>query len=167
MPRARRHAAANETESTDVIVISGVLLLVAVVFLVIGLFGSLAWVYASIGVSVASFVFLLLGVRQRRGAAPDMVPISDGLSRLGPVGGSASADPADEVTVVPPPAAPEGAPGALAGTARGGRLRPHWRAPPPVLRWARARRLAPMPPRRFAGARHRRSERPRTRPPPS
>src|SRR5580765_3338607 len=50
----------------DVIVISGVLLLVAVVFLVIGLFGSLGWVYASIGVSVASFLFLLIGVRQRR-----------------------------------------------------------------------------------------------------
>src|SRR3954462_8698744 len=50
----------------DVIVISGVLLLVAVVFLIIGLFGPLAWVYASIGVSVLSFAFLLLGVRQRR-----------------------------------------------------------------------------------------------------
>jgi hypothetical protein len=49
-----------------VIVISGVLLLIAVVFLVIGLFGSLGWVYASIGVSVASFLFLLIGVRQRR-----------------------------------------------------------------------------------------------------
>ena len=48
------------------IVISGVLLLVAVVFLIIGLFGPLAWVYASIGVSVLSFAFLLLGVRQRR-----------------------------------------------------------------------------------------------------
>src|SRR3954468_16096688 len=59
-------ALADETELTLVIVISGVLLLVAVVFLVIGLFGSLGWVYASIGVSVASFLFLLIGVRQRR-----------------------------------------------------------------------------------------------------
>ena len=48
------------------IVISGILLLVAVVLLVIGLFGALAWVYASIAVSVLSFVFLLIGVRQRR-----------------------------------------------------------------------------------------------------
>jgi hypothetical protein len=54
----------------DVIVISGVLLLIAVVFLVIGLFGPLAWVYASIAVSVLSFVFLLVGVRQRRDIAP-------------------------------------------------------------------------------------------------
>ena len=37
------------------IVISGVLLLVAVVFLIIGLFSALGWVYASIGVSLLSF----------------------------------------------------------------------------------------------------------------
>src|SRR3954447_18365661 len=80
----------------DVIVISGVLLLVAVVFLIIGLFGPLAWVYASIGVSVLSFAFLLLGVRRRRvapvaatGAAPALptaptataAPAAAGLSR--------------------------------------------------------------------------------------
>src|SRR3954470_6578049 len=119
MPRARRHPARNETEFTDVIVISGVLLLVAVVFLVIGLFGSLAWVYASIGVSVASFVFLLLGVRQRRGSAPEIAPVPGGLSRLGAVGATPTADRDEDVTVVPPTAAPEAAPAALAGAAAG------------------------------------------------
>src|SRR5205085_2396315 len=115
----RRHPARNETEFTDVIVISGVLLLVAVVFLVIGLFGSLIWVYASIGVSVASFVFLLLGVRQRRGTAPDIAPVPGGLSRLGAVGAAPVADRDEDVTVVPPTAAPEAAPAALTGAAAG------------------------------------------------
>src|SRR3954453_10166545 len=119
MPRARRHPARNETEFTDVIVISGVLLLVAVVFLVIGLFGSLIWVYASIGVSVASFAFLLLGVRQRRGTAPDIAPVPGGLSRLDAVGAAPTGDRDEDVTVVPPTAAPEAAPAALAGAAAG------------------------------------------------
>ena len=96
------------------IVISGVLLLVAVVFLVIGLFGSLVWVYASIGVSVASFVFLLLGVRQRRGTVPDLAPAPDALSRIGAVGGSTPSEPDEDVTVVAPTAAPEAAPAAMA-----------------------------------------------------
>src|SRR3954453_4342367 len=105
MPRAPRHAAANETESTDVIVISGVLLLVAVVFLVIGLFGSLAWVYASIGVSVASFLFLLIGVRQRRDPEPAPAPATGAAPSPAPAS-PASPSPAtsrdrdEEVTVV-------------------------------------------------------------------
>jgi len=50
-----------------VIVISGALVLVALVLLVIGLIDpSLTFVYASIGVSLASFVFLVVGILQRR-----------------------------------------------------------------------------------------------------
>src|SRR3954451_5903859 len=154
MPRARRHAAANETEPTDVIVISGVLLLVAVVFLVIGLFGSLAWVYASIGVSVASFVFLLLGVRQRRGAAPEVAPVPGGLSRLDAVGAAAPTPDRDEdVTVVPPTAAPEAAPAALAGAAAGTAAATDSRSP--ATRATGARPAAARRSRRRDGCRHR------------
>ena len=53
------------------IVISGVLLLVAVVFLVIGLFGPLVWVYASIGVSVASFASCSSACASVAGTVPD------------------------------------------------------------------------------------------------
>jgi len=50
-----------------VIVISGALVLVALVLLVIGLVGpSLPFVYASIGASLAAFAFLVVGVLQRR-----------------------------------------------------------------------------------------------------
>ena len=50
------------------IVISGALVLVALVLLIIGLVStSLGFVYASIAVSVVSFVFLLVGILQRRG----------------------------------------------------------------------------------------------------
>jgi hypothetical protein len=50
-----------------VIVISGALVLVALVLLVIGLVGpSLGFVYASIGASLAAFAFLVIGVLQRR-----------------------------------------------------------------------------------------------------
>ena len=49
------------------IVISGALVLVALVLLVIGLIGStLTFVYASIAVSLASFAFLIIGIMQRR-----------------------------------------------------------------------------------------------------
>jgi hypothetical protein len=64
-----------------VIVISGALVFVALVLLVIGLFNpELGFVYASIAVSAAALVFLLIGVLQRRGedtasgAAPDAAP---------------------------------------------------------------------------------------------
>ena len=49
------------------IVISGALVLVALILLVIGLIGStLTFVYASIAVSLASFAFLIFGILQRR-----------------------------------------------------------------------------------------------------
>jgi hypothetical protein len=110
------------TENT-VIVISGILLLVAVACLVVGLFSSLVWVYISIGVSVLSFVFLLLGVRQRKelpaaevaGPAPDA-----GTSRLREALGADN-----DVTVVASPpaaqapaAAPAAVPAAAPATAR-------------------------------------------------
>ena len=51
------------------IVVSGVLVLVALVFLIIGLFGTgLGFIWASIVTSVIAGVFLLLGALQRRGA---------------------------------------------------------------------------------------------------
>lgn len=61
------------------IVISGALVLVALVLLVIGLVStSLPFVYASIAVSVVSFVFLIIGILQRRGEQlPDSVPAGD------------------------------------------------------------------------------------------
>src|SRR3954469_16513073 len=92
----------------DVIVISGILLLVAVVFLIIGLFGSLGWVYASIGVSVASFLFLLIGVRQRRDDVTDTAtPATTGPAAVPTTAPTRDAD--AEVTLVPTgaPATPE------------------------------------------------------------
>lgn len=56
------------------IVISGALVLVALVLLVIGLIGpSLGFVYASIGASLAAFAFLVVGILQRRKAEPAVV----------------------------------------------------------------------------------------------
>lgn len=53
------------------IVISGALVLVALVLLVIGLIGpSLGFVYASIGASLAAFAFLVVGILQRRKEEP-------------------------------------------------------------------------------------------------
>ncbi|HVT22640.1 MAG TPA: hypothetical protein VHA79_06265 [Mycobacteriales bacterium] len=96
------------------IVISGVLLLIAVVFLVIGLFGPLAWVYASIAVSVLSFVFLLVGVRQRR----DVPLAAASPTPAAPRGGAApDTEPAD-VTLVP--ASPRRTGEAVGGAALGG-----------------------------------------------
>jgi len=75
-----------------VIVISGALVLVALVLLVIGLVStSLGFVYASIAVSVVSFVFLLIGILQRRGeqvpepasAAAPAMPVSGGSAAAG------------------------------------------------------------------------------------
>jgi hypothetical protein len=54
-----------------VIVISGALVLVALVLLVLGLtMQDLAFVYGSIAVSLISFVFLVVGILQRRGDQP-------------------------------------------------------------------------------------------------
>jgi hypothetical protein len=97
-----------------VIVISGVLLLVAVVFLIVGLFGPLGWVYASIGVSVLSFIFLLLGVRQRRAEVPATSAAGTGAALptaptpTAPVAAAASAGD-DDVTVVGRSSAPRAA----------------------------------------------------------
>ena len=50
------------------IVISGALVLVALVLLVVGLtMEDLPFVYGSIGTSLLAFVFLVVGVLQRRG----------------------------------------------------------------------------------------------------
>lgn len=55
------------------IVISGALVLVALVLLVIGLVGpSLGFVYASIGASLAAFAFLVFGILQRRKEEPSV-----------------------------------------------------------------------------------------------
>jgi hypothetical protein len=115
-----------------VIVISGVLLLIAVVFLVIGLFGPLAWVYASIAVSVLSFVFLLVGVRQRR----DVPAAGASLTPAAPRGGASAAD-ADQadVTVVPASGsrtAEVAAGGAVAGAAAAVALEKAADAPAPA-----------------------------------
>ena len=83
------------------IVISGVLLLVAVVFLIIGLFSALGWVYASIGVSVLSCIFLLVGVRQRRGL-PGLPATGMGATSLPPPPVAAGAGSDADVTVVTP-----------------------------------------------------------------
>jgi hypothetical protein len=78
-----------------VIVISGALVLVALILLVIGVVGpDLTFVYASIVVSLVSLVFLVIGILQRRGepapaeAAATPAPVAD--------------DPADGVTAVLP-----------------------------------------------------------------
>ncbi len=53
------------------IVVSGALVLVALIFLIIGLLGEgLGMIWASIGTSLVAGVFLLLGALQRRGQAP-------------------------------------------------------------------------------------------------
>ena len=67
------------------IVISGALVLVALVLLVIGLVStSLPFVYASIAVSVVSFVFLIIGILQRRGEQlPDAVSAGDAVAPEG------------------------------------------------------------------------------------
>ena len=53
------------------IVISGALVLVALILLVIGVVGpELSFVYASIAVSLVSLVFLIIGILQRRGEQP-------------------------------------------------------------------------------------------------
>jgi hypothetical protein len=93
-----------------VIVISGVLLLVAVVFLVIGLLGPLGWVYASIVVSVLAFGFMMIALRQQRSSlAAEPVPPLHPVGTTGrtATGGTATADPKaangdGEVTVLPP-----------------------------------------------------------------
>lgn len=99
------------------IVVSGALCLVALVLLILGLVVSsgLTLIYASIGVSLISFVFLFLGVRQRRpataagvalqpaaipGAAPGPRPV--GAEPVGELGAETDGEAAAEVTRVVP-----------------------------------------------------------------
>ena len=111
------------------IVISGALVLVALVLLVIGLISpDLAFVYASIGVSLASFAFLVVGILQRRkedvsGETADAVVVTDSsTSGLGVRRGDKGLDRDDAVTsegvTTLPPAykAPRGAAEPTAGT---------------------------------------------------
>jgi hypothetical protein len=61
-----------------VIVISGALVLVAFVLLVLGLgLRELDYVYGSIAVSLTAFVFLIIGVLQRRGDETDLDVLAD------------------------------------------------------------------------------------------
>jgi hypothetical protein len=76
-------------ESNIVIVISGALLVVAVVFLVIGLWVSVAWVYPSIGAGLIAFILMLIVIRQQKNLADEPAP------PLHPVGSS------DDVPQVP------------------------------------------------------------------
>ena len=104
------------------IVISGALVLVALVLLVIGLIGStLTFVYASIAVSLASFAFLIIGIMQRREetlplTAGEGVSMSNGDSAPGvsavtaevgwPVRAASPSDQAKGVTTLPAVYAP-------------------------------------------------------------
>jgi hypothetical protein len=80
-----------------VIVISGALVVVAIVLLAIGLIsGTLGFIYASIAGSVVAFIFLIVGVMQRRGeevpataaGAPALAASSDveGVTAIIPAG---------------------------------------------------------------------------------
>lgn len=99
------------------IVVSGALCLVALVLLVVGLVLSsgLTLIYASIAVSLVSFVFLFLGVRQRRpvvaggAVTPTPGPISPGPV---PVSSVPTAATEAEVTRVVPAAEVQRAPAA-------------------------------------------------------
>ena len=93
------------------IVISGALVLVALVLLVIGLLQHpLGYVYASIAVSLAAFGFLIVGILQRRGEIS------------GPVG---------EPAISPPPTFGAGTPGSNVVTTNPSRGRTE--APEPVV----------------------------------
>lgn len=81
------------------IVISGVLVLVALVLLIIGVVGpDLSFVYASIGVSLVSLVFLVIGILQRRGDTAT----ADSAAAPAP---EVAQEPVDGATVVPSPSA--------------------------------------------------------------
>ena len=109
------------------IVISGALVVVALVLLVIGLVSpDLAFVYASIGVSLASFAFLVVGIFQRRrqdsaGAGTAGVPggaaVKAGLGAAVRAGDRARGreDDSESVTTLPPVYQPSPA-GAAAGS---------------------------------------------------
>lgn len=78
------------------IVISGALVLVALVLLVLGLtLQNLTFVYGSIGVSLVSFVFLVIGILQRRG---------EELPAVGPAAPAVVEDPPAAADPTPTPA---------------------------------------------------------------
>ncbi|MDP9434547.1 MAG: hypothetical protein M3P93_04870 [Actinomycetota bacterium] len=77
------------------IVISGALVLVALVLLVVGItMRELPFVHGSIAVSLLAFVFLIIGVLQRRG---EQFPMTDASARLGDGPG----EPQESVTLLP------------------------------------------------------------------
>ncbi|MCW2673751.1 MAG: hypothetical protein JWP14_2340 [Frankiales bacterium] len=99
------------------IVISGALVVVALVLLVIGLvIAGLGWVYGSIAVSLLSFVFLVIGILQRRKEVPGVEAVAGttgvAAGALVPAGAGLVGDAADDaiVTTLPsgltPPADP-------------------------------------------------------------
>jgi hypothetical protein len=80
-----------------VIVISGALVVVAIVLLAIGLIsGTLGFIYASIAGSVVAFIFLIVGVMQRRG---EEVPA---MADAGPAPSLAAANDVEGVTAIIP-----------------------------------------------------------------
>ena len=101
------------------IVISGALVLVALVLLVIGLVStSLPFVYASIAVSVVSFVFLLIGILQRRGEqSPEAQTAGEaGTPATADVEGVTAIIPAGSRAAADPPAEPESESAQVSGT---------------------------------------------------
>lgn len=111
---ARPPTARRDPEDSHVIVISGALVLVALVLLVLGLgLRDLDYVYGSIAVSLVSFVFLIIGVLQRRGDEA-YLDVPDGDDRPAPEPGAAPA-----ATVGPPAPAPAAAEVPEVGTAVG------------------------------------------------
>lgn len=92
------------------IVISGALVLVALVLLVLGLtMTDLQFVYGSIAVSLVSFVFLVIGILQRRGEQPAAATAELSDDAAGPVAVAAGAP---ETAAVPAAAAAKtGSPG--------------------------------------------------------
>jgi hypothetical protein len=87
------------------IVISGALVLIAAVLLILGIVSSITLVYAAIGLSIVSAVFLLVGVFQRPAPAGqsregDGQPV--GSSAPGPVSAPAEAAPVAAKPVQPP-----------------------------------------------------------------
>ncbi|MDQ1422427.1 MAG: hypothetical protein QOJ52_4389 [Acidimicrobiaceae bacterium] len=98
------------------IVISGALVVVALILLIIGLAGAgLTLVYASIGVSLLSFVFLVIGILQRRKEVPGAeTPVS--APAVAAARPSAVPEPEATVTTLPVDLAPVTVVGAPAPT---------------------------------------------------
>lgn len=89
------------------IVISGALVLVALVLLVLGLtMTDLDFVYGSIGVSLVSFVFLVIGILQRRGEQPATAGVAPEVSEAS-AAPQVSDDAAPEPEAVTAPVAAE------------------------------------------------------------